>query len=106
MKQIGDGTYFHTTIGLTATHSASKQPKLVRVEMTAKDEKSDVTLVAVNGHNTAPIHKTGKVVISREEYENRPTDPYDDSVEALWAMSRLGWLTVSDGGSQEESYGC
>lgn len=96
MKQLEDGTFYGTTVGLNAIHAQYTKPMLVRVQYSAEDEKSPVRLVAVSGHTLAEIQKTGVKMISREEYENRPINAYNDTLEAIWALGQLGWGTESE----------
>lgn len=88
MVQLEDGTFFATTVGLTAEHDNYPKAMLVRMEFTSETVDGPVTVKAVNGHSLGPLHKAGKRVISRDAYEDRPRDNVE---EARWAGSLLGW---------------
>lgn len=96
MKQLEDGTFYGTTIGLLATHAQYNKPLLVRVQFSAESETSPVRLVAASGHTLEEITKTGVKMISMEEYENRPRNDYNNTREAIWALGLLGWDAGSD----------
>ena len=90
MKQLQDGTYYGITAGLLASHARYSRPVLVCVEYTAEEE-GPVKMTAVSGNTLAKMAKGGTNTISREDYENRPTNPYNNTHEAIWALSLLGW---------------
>jgi len=80
--------YIRSTIGLQSSHDDLKRPTLIRAEFYRNNDDS-VTIKAVSGHNLSPIRSIKNVTISADEYNNSPDDPYDDSVEALWALRKL-----------------
>lgn len=82
--------YLSGTIGMMAFHPALGEAKLVRVEY--RESKGEVFLVPVSGYNLEPIKIINQVKISKEEYENRPYDPCDDTVEFFWAARELGFV--------------
>ena len=84
-EQIG------STIGLTATNEsyAVASTKLVRVQFYAVD--NGVLLQPVSGHNLWKLRSS--VVISQNEYNERPCNPYNDTREAIWALNKCGWYT-------------
>lgn len=58
----------------------------------------DVRLTAISGRNLADIPRVDRVEVSAEEWEDRATDPYDSTVEAIWALGKLG---LSPAGADE-----
>lgn len=78
----------HYTIGLLAKHRSFKRPTAVKVFM--KSEGDGVRLTVESAHNLAPMPKFGSVLLAQEEFENRPQDAYDSTVEAIWALSLFG----------------
>ena len=81
-------TFISYTIGLVVTGSAVRKPTLAKVEYNT--HKDGVKLNLVSGSNLGKIHKAGTVVVSQEEFDDRPRDPYNDTVEAQWAFNKLG----------------
>ena len=78
---------YDSTIGLLA--AGHGQNRLVRFESTLIGDT--VTVVAVSGHNLEPIKQSPVVVISREKFNNRDSDPYDSVVEFRWFAALCGW---------------
>lgn len=62
---------------------------LVKAECVALPSE-EVMLTALSGRTLAAIPRVSRVKVSREEWEDRPTDPYDSTVEATWALGKLG----------------
>jgi len=75
------------TIGLECW--AGKRLSLVKVECSHLPNNL-VELQAVSGHNLASLPKQYSTAITSAEWEDRPFDPYDDTVEAIWALKKLG----------------
>lgn len=63
---------------------------------------TEVEVSAVSGHNLSRIPYAKKVIISREEFDKRDFDPYDDIVEWRWAMDLLGIDNLFDSEDYEE----
>ena len=49
-----------------------------------------VEITAVSARNLGRIKSAGTAVVSKDEFDNRPTDPYDSIAEARWAFEKLG----------------
>lgn len=87
--------FMNYTTGLLA--SKNGEAMLVKVEY-SKNKDGGVTLQVVSGRN---LEKTsGKKALSRQEFDDRPTDPYDSIVEAKWALAQCGW-TISTAAVEE-----
>ena len=80
--------YFRSTLGFMQFHENLRSNKLVRVHFLRNDK--GVYLQLVSGHNLARMPKVNEVLISEEEFSDRPHDPYNDTVEANWAFGLLG----------------
>lgn len=80
------------TIGLTARHPKLKRPVLVKVMM-AGVVGSNITLTAVSGHTLGKIMAIAPLTLRWDQFDDRPTDAFDDIIEARWAFEKLG-LTV------------
>jgi len=48
-----------------------------------------IKLQAIAGRNLSKV--AGHLIISREEFDARPLDAYDDIKEARWALNKCGW---------------
>lgn len=80
-------TLLHCTSGLRA--SKNGKSKLVKVYFYETDE--GVRLEPTSAYNLTQT--PGKVpVISKEEYANRPVNPYNGTREAIWALGLCGWV--------------
>lgn len=75
------------TIGLMANHPTFKRPTLVKVFMESSEE--GVLLTVESAHTLSRLNWLGSVLITREEWENRPFDAYDNIVEARWAFEKF-----------------
>jgi len=78
---------YHYTIGMTATSSLLKKPVLAKVCMEDKGNGT-IKLTVENCRNLAQIKKLGSVIITYDEYNNRPDD--DNVAEARWAFGKFG----------------
>lgn len=65
--------------------------KLVKCEYSRID--GGIMIHAVSGNNLGRIGGRSKI-ITQDAFENRPTDSYNDTVEAIWALKQIG-LTPS-----------
>jgi hypothetical protein len=84
----------NTFIGYTCGLMASKNgiSKLVKVEYST-NKYNGITLQVVSGYN---LEKTsGKKSISKDDFNNRPHDPYNNVSEATWALGQCGWSVTS-----------
>lgn len=72
--------------GLWANKSATS--KQVRIAYYRQDDGS-VRLGAESAYNMSRL--PGTAVVSAEEFAERPTDAYNDLVEAKWALHKCGW---------------
>lgn len=79
--------FIGTTVGLQVYGEHDECLGLLRVEFYRQVDGS-VQLVAVNGHNLGPAGFVATV--SAEAYEDRPSELYDDLVEARWAFRQFG----------------
>ena len=71
------------TVGLMAMHKTFKAPMLVKVLAEIADES--VRLIVESGRG-GRMNSFGELVISRDNWDNRPFDPADSIVEARWAF--------------------
>lgn len=55
----------------------------------------DVVISAVSGRNGAAVRAANKT-ISAAEFDDRPRDPYDDVIEARWALNKIGFSLMSE----------
>jgi hypothetical protein len=76
------------TVGLTVSHENYRTGKLMKVEFSRDGDL--VTLKAVSGHNLEPMRAIKSIKIQRDEFADRPHDPYNNIVEARWAFEKLG----------------
>lgn len=85
----------NSTIGMMASHNNLRrygfvESILVKV-VYSRTIIDNIMLTAVSGHNLAVIKQIKQVIITKEEYNDRPFDYYDDTVEFFWAISMLGF---------------
>ena len=80
------------TVGLEC-NKGEQVGKLVKVEYSRNSDHT-VSLSAVSGRNHAKL--PGAAVISAEQYEDRPSDPYDNIAEARWALAKVGYTLMAD----------
>ena len=78
------------TIGLGA-NGHEQVGKMVKVEY-SKLADGRVKLQATSGNNLSSM--SGSKTISAQEFEGRPTDPYDQVGEARWALGLCGWTAM------------
>ena len=81
------------TIGLECNYHEMRG-KLVCAEYLRNPDQT-VTLMAASGR-TGRQMPGWNVTLTAEQYENRPTDPYNNVPEARWALNLLGWSLMSD----------
>lgn len=62
--------------------------KMVKCEYSRTD--NGVMIHAVSGNNLGRIGGGYCKNISSEEFEARPVTAYDDTVEAIWALKKIG----------------
>ncbi len=74
--------------------------KMVKCEYSRID--GGVMIHAVSGNNLGRIGGGHSKNISQEAFEARPTDSYDDTVEAIWALKQIG-LTPSSLNDDDDS---
>lgn len=75
------------TVGLECW--AREKLTLVKIEY-SKGKNESVRLNAVSGHNLSSIAPKLSKVIPADTFAARPVDPYDSTVEAVWALQQLG----------------
>ncbi len=80
------GEFIGYTIGLECW--INNRLKMVKCEYTRAGD--GVRIHAVSGHSLGRFDGGHSKVISKEEFRNRPDDPYDDIVEAIWALEQIG----------------
>lgn len=85
-------TFIGFTIGLNC-NGHGKTGKLLQTEFNRLDD-GRVKLTAVSAHNGASLKIS--TVVSAQQYENRPFDPYDNVTEARWAMAQLGFTLAGE----------
>ena len=84
------------TIGLEANRN-SQIGKMVKVSF-ERDENGFIRLKAVSGRNLEAMK--GHATVSAEQFQERPQDAYDGSVEARWALNQCGWTLMTDDAAQ------
>lgn len=67
--------------------------KMIKCEYSRIDESS-VMIRAVSGNNLGRIGWRSKS-ISKDAFDSRPYDPYDNTIEAVWALSHIGLIPAS-----------
>lgn len=86
------------TVGLLAYYP--RAPRTHRNVLTRAHyhrlSETEIEVSAVNGHNLSRIPYVKKVIISREEFDNRDFETCNDLVEWVWAMQLLGIETFFD----------
>jgi hypothetical protein len=80
------------TVGLEC-NGRGKVARFLKVEY-SRANNGGVILSAVSGHDLSSANI--RTVLTAEQFENRPTDPYDSIIEARWALKRLGFSLSSD----------
>lgn len=85
------------TVGMEANHG-SAVGKMVKVEYTRVNNEH-IRLKVVSGRNLSAMN--GSVVITQEQFENRPQDPHNGVFEARWALEHCGWSLMSDDHSDD-----
>lgn len=85
----------HCTHGLCVTGHTYKKALLVKIEA-YRNADGSVTLKSISGHTLGDIPQAGHVRLSAEEWEDRPSDPYDDLQQTKWALTKCGWSWSAD----------
>ena len=81
--------FLSITIGLNVDLGAAQQTrKLAKV---CFSERGEVVVAHIeSAGNMSVIKSSGQRIITKDDYNNRPTDPYDSIVEAKWAFGLFG----------------
>ena len=69
--------------------------KMIRIEY-QRNADGSVSLVSVSGNTLARYKNVKAVVITKDQFVNRPTDPYNNIEEAQWALHQCGWRLMSE----------
>lgn len=80
----------HVSHGLCVTGHSYKKALLIKIEA-YRNADGSVTLKSISGHTLGDIPQAGHVQLSAEEWEGRPSDPYDDLMQTKWALEKCGW---------------
>lgn len=81
--------FITSTNGLTVRGHGYPQPKQVRVQYYR--DREQIVLESVSAVNLGRMKGVALVRITPEQFESRPSDPYDSAREAQWALRRCGW---------------
>ena len=80
--------FIQTTIGMMRNHKNLNRPVLIKCHV--YEALGDIELHAVSGHNLARIKQIPTVILSKQEWEDRDYDLYDDQEEFFWLTDKLG----------------
>lgn len=87
--------FLSSTIGMMAKHENMYNSSMVRAEFYLSDS-DNVIISAVSGYNLERIRNIPYKIITLEEYNNRPEDSCDDTVEWTWGLEQLGFEFNND----------
>lgn len=81
------------TIGLECwieTRGAARNEKLVSVKVEFEQDGNEVQGQLISARTLGPIEGYSHAKMTADAWSDRPQDPYDDSVEAVWALGLFG----------------
>jgi len=99
MKKVKEQAKYHSTIGLLA--AGHGQNCLVMFE--SKVVNDTVMVQAVSGHTLEKIRQSPMIVITKAQFNDRDSNPYDDVVEWRWFAALCGWH-LSCGDPKHDGY--
>lgn len=76
--------------------------KMVKCEYSRTN--NGIMIHAVSGNNLGRIGGGHCKTISSEEFETRPVNAYDDTVEAIWALKKIGLSLAAIENDAESDY--
>ena len=82
--------YKSSTIGMMMNHKHLSKTVLLKVQF-YRTNLGNIMLCAVSGHDLSTIKQIKHVIITKEQYNDREYDYYDDTVEFCWAAKLLGF---------------